>query len=256
MGGEAQLRQISHDIEALTGNLNEIQMRTTLQSTLLHIEAGLHADVVDDLRGRMEEGLREEVRAELRTELEADMRATIGEELQAEVFAALRAGMESEIAAEVEATLRAELLVKFRAEMESEIAAEGEATLRSEVEMGLRAELEMRGEHGLYSPTLQRLQQPGNGNSRTSQTLKATAPALEPLSQIRTGPASHSALRNPSKSSPTATGNMLGLAPASPNGDGTEAGDMSQMQMDRIEATQKQLESTVKLSRILGGFRY
>ena len=43
--GEAQLRQISHDIEALTGNLNEIQMRTTLQSTLLHIEAGLHADV-------------------------------------------------------------------------------------------------------------------------------------------------------------------------------------------------------------------
>merc|ERR1712086_967606 len=145
-------------------------------------------------------------------------------ELQAEVFAALRAGMESEIAAEVE--------------------------------MGLRAELEMRGEHGLYSPTLQRLQQPGNGNSRTSQTLKATAPALEPLSQIRTGPASHSALRNPSKSSPTATGNMLGLAPASPNGDGTEAGDMSQMQMDRIEATQKQLESTVKLSRILGGFRY
>jgi len=262
--GEAQLRQISHDIEALTGNLNEIQMRTTLQSTLLHIEAGLHADVVDDLRGRMEEGLREEVRAELRTELEADMRATIGEELQAEVFAALRAGMESEIAAEVEATLRAELLVKFRAEMEVGMRAEVETGLRaeieagllSEVEMGLRAELEMRGEHGLYSPTLQRLQQPGNGNSRTSQTLKATAPALEPLSQIRTGPASHSALRNPSKSSPTATGNMLGLAPASPNGDGTEAGDMSQMQMDRIEATQKQLESTVKLSRILGGFRY
>jgi len=264
--GEAQLRQISHDIEALTGNLNEIQMRTTLQSTLLHIEAGLHADVVDDLRGRMEDGLREEVRAELRTELEADMRATIGEELQAEVFAALRASMESNIAAEVEATLRAELLVKFRAEMEVGMRAEVETGLRaeieagllSEVEMGLRAELEMRGEHGLYSPTVQRLQ--GNGYSRTSQTQRATAPALEPLGQTKqqTAPASQSAPRIPSKPSPKAdAGNPPDLAPASPNrADGTEGGDLSQMQMDRIEATQKQLESTVKLSRILGGFRY